>query len=182
MLCIALVLLLVPLAFSSVAAISSYERVVDPHKLDGWKNVFDLTNLSTVNAGGVWADKSVFTNTSNFPSNVTMKDGDKNFIVALSAMAANKEIVGYSYIPTDTIIVLDASTSMGTGSGTGASIDDMVSGANNAIKTLIGLNNHNRVGVIVYSGTSSVLLPLGRYEATNANGDFLTYRSYPQGI
>ncbi len=176
MLCIALVLSLVPLAFSSVAAASSYDRVVDAHKLDGWKNVFDLTNLSTVNAGGVWADKSVFTNTSNFPSNVTMKDGDKNFIVALSAMAANKEIVGYSYIPTDTIIVLDASTSMGTGSGTGTSIDDMVSGANNAIKTLIGLNNHNRVGVIVYSGTSSVLLPLGRYEATNANGDFLTYR------
>lgn len=175
-LCVALVLSLIPLAFSSVSAEPEYQRVVDAHRLDGWKSVFDLNNLSTVNAGGVWTDKSVFTNTSQFPSNVTMKDDDKNFLVSLSAMAANKEIAGYSYIPTDTIIVLDASTSMGTGSANTTSIDDMVSGANNAIKSLISLNNHNRVGVIVYSGSGSVLLPLDRYESTNANGDFLTYR------
>ena len=175
LLCAVMVLSLVPLAFSSVSAAPEYERVVDAQKLDGWQNVFDLNNLSTVNAGGVWTDKSVFTDASQFPSSVTMNDSDRDFLVSLSLMAANKEITGYSYIPTDTIIVLDASSSMGTGTAASTSIDDMVVGANNAIKSLIGLNNHNRVGVIVYSGSAEVLLPLDRYESTNAQGDFLTY-------
>lgn len=95
-----MVLSLILLAFSSVSVANNYERKVYAHTLDKWKTAFELENLLTVNAGGVWGDKSVFTNTSQFPSSVTMDDSQKNFIVSFSAISANKEIAGYSYIPT----------------------------------------------------------------------------------
>jgi len=173
---------------------SGYVSIADPSTMDVWKNYFstgnDATNqklLSTEFAGGVWTDKSVFTaadaaNSTELPSGAKSIGAD-NFLVALSAIASNKEIVGYSTIPTDTILVLDVSQSMDSAN----SIPNMVSAANSAISRLLELNKNNRVGVVLYSGnhefgnseTSSgtELLSLGRYTA-NANKQYLTYSSY----
>lgn len=182
--CIALLMTYLPAWTMTVSGEAISTSVADPQTLSQWQTWFPANSSRA--AGSIFLDKSVYTATEakndayfadirNALSFGKDNFGNENFMIALSALGSNSEVFGYSYTPTDTMLVLDASTSMGTGSAATSSIDDMVSGANEAIKRLIGLNNYNRVGVVIYNGTSSVLLPLDRYTAGNANGDFLVY-------
>lgn len=180
---IVLIMSCLPLTAFAAEDAAFYDRIADVNTMDNWKNYFDTENLTTANAGGVWTDKSVFTDASAFGSNIKMIDDSKNFLTALSAIAANKEVVGYSTVPTDTILVLDVSGSMSSNA-----VTQLVAAANNAIKSLQATNNNNRVGVVLYSGMSanstenrtypnaiSRLLPLDRYTSTAQNGNFITY-------
>lgn len=190
---LAMVLSFVPaVALVSSAAADDFivEKIVDESTMDAWKTYFGPDHLDTEFAGAVWTDKSVFADASAFSNanslrneKVTMLDED-NFLVALSAIASNKEIVGYSTVPTDTMLVLDLSGSMMPDTNVPgynnistkdiSNMEAMVDAANDAINQLVGLNNYNRVGVVVYSGNTSlgasnassaqVLLPLGRYQ------------------
>ena len=176
--------LLIPAA-AAPSGIVMGDKTADLSTMDTWRDLFPAN--STEQAGSVWTDKSVFTDASAFADlldaegnriSVTMNDADNNFLVALSALASNKSIVGYSYMPTDTMLVLDASASMGRS----YYVDDLVTAANSAINKLLALNNHNRIGVVLYSGnsntgnsagsTATVLLPLDRY--SSATGIYLT--------
>ncbi len=201
LLCVALLLGLVPASLVNAAAgdtgaIStvSSAKIADPHNLHGWKDFFGPNYLNTENSGGVWSDKSVFASMEDFKNamaqgenvkpnaaynNMTIKED--NFLVALSAIAATKEIVGYSALPTDTVFILDVSQSMDNS----RYVPTMVSAANDAIDALLNLNKHNRVGVVLYSGNSDtgdpadlsdakVLLPLDRYTAGLGNA-YLDY-------
>ncbi len=183
-LCLVLLMSYLPLSVWAASGRAVGTSVTDPKTLSQWESIFSPG--SSRYAGQIFLDKSVYTATEaktddyfkDIRSSLTFGQdnfGNENFMIALSALGSNSEIHGYSHNPTDTMLVLDASTSMGTGAASTSSIDDMVSGANEAIKRLISLNNYNRVGVVVYNGTSSVLLPLDRYTANNANGDFLVY-------
>ncbi|MBQ7305111.1 MAG: VWA domain-containing protein, partial [Clostridia bacterium] len=96
----------------------------------------------------------------------------ESFLIALSAVTANKSVSGSSSSPLDTMLVLDVSGSM-----QGNNAEAMVQATNQAIETLLKQNTNNRIGVVLYSGnhsqgssntgTASVLLPLGRYTTTN---------------
>jgi len=184
-LCLALFLSLLPvMPFLSSADVT--DRVADASTMDDWKNFFGPDVPDTENAGGVWGDKSVFTDADAFGAyGIQMDDEDRNFLVALSAIASNKFIIGYSAIPTDTVLVLDLSNSMSADS-----LAEMVEATNAAIRELQTLNRNNRVSVVVYSGTSgwnsyslensaSVLLPLDRYTGVLSGGteNFLSYSS-----
>ncbi len=172
--------------------------IADPKTLSNWEDWFD--EGSSRYAGAVYVDKSVYTADeamsdsyfANIRDSFTFgKDnfGNDNFLIALSALGSNSEVKGYSYTPTDTMIVLDASTSMGTGNINNTAIDNMVAGANDAIKRLLSLNNYNRVGVVVYNGTSTVLLPLDNYSVkvgneyltSGSNVNFLTFTGTDTG-
>ncbi len=180
--CIALLMSYLPIMLTASAAENDfYNRVVDANTMDGWRDYFDLREgyLDTSNAGGIWTDKSVFTDASVFPDSIQMINDDENFLTALSAIAANKEIVGYSTVPTDTVFILDLSNSMSEDS-----VEDLVEATNEAIRDLQQMNNNNRVGVVLYSGSSSNrtydnsvarLMPIDRYTTTNQNGDFIEY-------
>ncbi|MBQ4082368.1 MAG: hypothetical protein IJC55_03635 [Clostridia bacterium] len=183
LLCLALMIACVPLSFGAAATGNPYyDRTVDPNTMDGWKSFFDRNDLTTVNAGGVWTDKSVFTSVDGVDefehAGITMLNDDENFLTALSAIAANKEVVGYSTIPTDTVLILDVSGSM---RGSEAAL---VQSANQAIKKLLDTNKNNRVGVVLYSassdfGTSTYaqsvtrLLPIDRYTLPENNTSYL---------
>ncbi len=183
-LALVMVVMLIPIV-SAVKPEVVADRVVDPSTMNGWAEWFGNSVKHTENAGGVWADKSVFTDASQFPENTVTLDDESNFLVALSAIAANKSIVGYTNIPTDTMLVLDLSGSMV------GKIEDLVEATNSAMKALYAVNNHNRVGVVLYSGnsnlgtsntnTATVILPLDRYTARNANGNFFAYSSRTSG-
>lgn len=164
--------------FTSLAATDGtenyYRRTVDANTMDKWKDYFNPDYITTENAGGVWTDKSVFTDASPFGGKVTMQDAERNFLTALSAIAANKEVVGYSTVPTDTVLVLDVSGSMN------GFYDDLVKATNEAITELLSVNENNRVGVVLYSastttGTSTYgqsvtrLLPIARYSTGRDN-------------
>lgn len=161
-----------------LAADNNDPRVVDPSTFNSWQKLFPENN--TEQAGRVWTDKSVFTSPDGIGKlvdangndyNLTMLDKDNNFLIALSVLASNKAIVGYSYAPTDTMLILDVSASMNNS----GYVDELVAAANNALEELLELNRHNRVGIVLYSGnsvignssgsTATVLLPLDRYNA-----------------
>ncbi len=180
---VSMMLAIMPTVFANTRAVqgSPYKLESDAATLNGWKSFFGADYFDTVNAGGVWTDKSVFTDASLLGAlvgtdgnSVSVSAGENNFLVALSTIAANKSIVGYSHVPTDTILVLDVSGSMGPGSGSAYNdaVADMVTAANAAITSLQSLNKHNRVGVVLYSSnlnddSPAILLPLGKYDTEN---------------
>lgn len=180
-LCLALLMAYVPVWALTASAASGSTSIADPKTLSLWQTWFP--EGSSRAAGSIFVDKSVYTATeaktdayfADIRDSLTFGEdnfGNENFMVALSALGSNSEVYGYSYNPTDTMLVLDASTSMGTGDEASSSVDDMVRGANEAVKRLLSLNNYNRVGVVIYNGSASVLLPLDRYETS---GDILRF-------
>ncbi len=176
LLCLTMVFGSVPVTFAAETD-GGYNQIADPSTINDWKNFFG-ENKGTENAGLVWTDKSVLIN-EQVSALGSVSASENNFLVALSAMASNKEIVGYSAIPTDTVFILDLSQSMDNGQY----VPSMVGAANAAIDELLKLNKHNRISVIVYSGRSTtgtsnlehatVLLPLERYTATD--GKYIRY-------
>ncbi|MBP3300966.1 MAG: VWA domain-containing protein [Clostridia bacterium] len=189
LLCVALFAALLPLTAKAAKA-SVSTSVADPETLSSWETLFPAN--SSRYSGSVFLDKSVYT-ASDALSDEYFKDvrgklsfgkdnfGNDNFMVALSALGSNSEVLGYNSIPTDTIFMLDASTSMGTGDVDTSSLDDMVDGANDAIKRLLSLNNHNRVGVVIYNAETTVLLPLDRYTVGNNDGNLLRFERVTTG-
>ena len=91
LLTVALLLSYLPLmtAFAATPDAEYYNRVVDENTMDNWKKYFDVNTYGTANAGGVWTDKSVFKGADAFDGKISMLDGGKNFLTALSTIAAN---------------------------------------------------------------------------------------------
>lgn len=192
----------IPLGSLTVTAANS-TSIADPQTLDNWKDWFSQD--SSRYAGGVYVDKSVFTATEAeryYANDIADKIsfgtdnfGNENFLVSLSAIGSNTEVIGYSTTPTDTMLVLDLSSSMSA-----SEITALVQSTNNAIDRLLKLNRHNRVGVVLYSGntnqnyaatanTATVLLALNRYETnvtervnvgTSWNPSYVTNNIYVQ--
>jgi len=170
-------------------------RIADNTTLDGWQQYFgsDDKVFNTRYAGHVWTDKSVTTDDSAFgyakeladnSGHITISDDENNFLVSLSAMAASKAVTGEATVPTDTMIILDLSSSMYSGSTKDPStVRTMLDAVNDSISKLQALNELNRVGVTIYygdddaytnsdDGFSKVLLPLDRY--AHSSNKFLT--------
>ena len=180
-LCAAMLMMCLPRLSVPTVAVEEDTRIADPSTMDGWKDFFLPQPLNTDNAGGVWTDKSVFKDDAAFSGTGITLDGDRGFLVAMSAIASNMTVTGLSPLPMDTVMVLDLSSSMynGTARDTGT-VKTMLDAVNDSIVKLQSLNEHNRVSVVVYFGgpdrnqsdssNSKVLLPLDRYESS---GDFL---------
>lgn len=186
-LAVAILFGLIPLtALTASAASVNSNRAADPSTIDGWKQFFPITgDISTENAGGVWTDKSVFLDASAFEGLGITQDEQDSFLVALSAMAANMNVTGLSSVPTDSMLILDVSGSMNDNQGNNDVAEELVAAANESIGALLSSNKNNRVGVVLYSGPTTVggstsandsvlILPLGRY-TTGADGQYLNY-------
>ena len=175
LLCLTMLVGYLPLG--NVRAAEADNRVADPSTMDDWKDLFLSNSLNTENAGAVWTDKSVFKDSLAFKGTGITQDDDQSFLVALSAIASNMSVTGISNIPTDTMMILDMSSSMYNGFNKQPdTVQNMVDAVNSSIVKLQALNAHNRVGVVIYYGgstraqsdstCSTVLLPLDRYSGT----------------
>lgn len=183
LLCLSLLMSYLPISALAAAADDENARVADASTMDSWRDFFLPDVLSTENAGGVWTDKSVFTDAAAFAgTGVEMKDDD-GFLVSLSTIASNMTITGMASVPSDTMLVLDVSGSMNDGNNNVAK--ELVEAANESIHALLTANAYNRVGVVLYSGPRYVMgdasandavlmLPLGRYQ-TAQDGQYLQY-------
>ena len=181
-------LLMIGTLAGNVTAEELYTRTADPSTLDSWQELFGTGINDTANAGHVWTDKTVLTDadafsqvsTSQAQRRLNMADADNNFLVALSTMASSKSIMGHDTLPTDTVFVLDLSSSMYGGSNLNPNnVQKMITDVNNAMHTLLTLNNYNRVGVVLYYGAGTLksdetttahhtkLLPLDRYQPSS---------------
>ena len=212
LICLTLVVSYLPMSMWTIGAgraqaasvMLETQRQRDNSTLHQWKKYFGIqTNhpnnviLSTEFAGGVWTDKSVFTpddiSGEDELKKVEFEDKGDNFLVSLSAIASNKQIKGYSTIPTDTVLILDLSSSMRyTGENRSSAVDELVNATNRAIAKLQQLNVNNRVAVVAYAGTdnaswsarkgkTTVILPLDSYTPATA-GKFLESTRNSEGI
>ncbi len=165
-------------ADASGAMLNVNQKLADPSTMDDWVNYFGPDRLSTEFAGGVWTDKTVLASDDQF-QHVSLSDPN-NFMVALTAIASNKEVAGHTSASSDTMLVLDVSQSMDQISA----VPTMVEAANASIEKLQGMNKNNRIGVVLFSGstqegnstagTALTILPLDRYKA-NGDGKYLDY-------
>ena len=188
LLVLAMVFSFLPLAglITKANAVGSGSAILEMHAdantMDSWRDAFNPTNINTEHAGGVWTDKSVIPagSAANAFGNIAgLEVGENNFLVALSALAANSVVVGKGTTPTDTVLVLDVSGSMSA-----AELRAMVAAANDAIHTLLETEG-SRVGVVLYSTSANVLLPLDRYtpvtetqNTANTEDDAIEYIEY----
>ena len=159
-----------------VSAYDEYTKVADPSTMDSWEKFFGPNVMNTENAGTVWTDKSVFTSAGPFSRYGIGIDDPNGFLTALSVMASTKEVSGYTTTPTDTMLILDLSSSMYDRGQGYTTVQAMANAVNTTITDLLNINVNNRVGVCVYFGgpnvwdmpdiwhSSLVLLPLGRYK------------------
>ena len=175
LICLALLMSFLPVAVQADQP-QTDNRVADPATMDGWKQFFLPDPLNTENAGGVWTDKSVFIDETAFAGTGITRDRADSFLAALSAMASNMTVTGMANVPTDTVMILDLSSSMYEGYDRDPdTVQTMLTAVNESIEKLQNLNVNNRVGVVVYYGgvdrnqsdatNSMVLLPLDRYSA-----------------
>ena len=136
---------------------------------------------STRYDGRVWVDKSVSASDSvSFGTDITVQN-DSDFLVTYSALATSSMVQGGA--PVDVVFVLDLSASMcwGVGSNLVTNEDDsrikaMVDALNTNIAALAESNQENRIGVAVFNGSASVLMPLRRVKDFNPieNGQYFT--------
>lgn len=124
-------------------------RIADPATLNDWKHLFGEDVIHTGNAGAVWSDKSVLTDPSVLGFELT---DDSNFAVALSALASDMNIVGYSGVPTDAMLIIESNNT-----------DSSIEYIEKAAKKLFASNNHNRIGAVIYSKDQSYVLPIAKY-------------------
>ncbi len=165
-----IVLACIPLTAISVAAAT--QTVSDPSTIDQWKQYFHTEgNITTQNAGGVWTDKTVLTQNATIDGQQFSINGQNNFLVALSAIGSNMSITGQAAAPTDTVLVLDMSSSMS------GNVGDLATATNTALKALYEANPENRVAIVTYSAdndnATKIFLPLDTYTAT---GNYLSSR------
>lgn len=119
---------------------------------------------STQYDGRVWVDKSVSTEDEVTFGN-TKVTNDSDFLVTYSALATSTNTVGVT--PTDTVFILDFSTSMTWGYSQAhvsvaqdqSRIQAMITSVNNAIDALVKANPQNRIAIAVFNGSSTTLLP-----------------------
>lgn len=136
-------------------------------------------NASTEYAGRIWTDKSVYDEDATFQTfgggSITVEldengELDEDFLVAYSALATSESVQGQTEAPVDVVLILDISGSMSNEESTmdnGKSrIYNAIQAANDAIDSLMALNEYTRVSVVAFSNNAQVLLPLDRYTKT----------------
>lgn len=181
-------------------------HVADSTTQDGWNSILlgEDGKSSTRYAGRVWTDKSVTTNSevvftgtgdSGAAQNeftFTRSEGG-DFLVTYSALATSQQITQLPKIPVDVVFVLDFSGSMNWGTraqeAQGHTDEEgkrnsrllaMVNAMNETIDTLVKDNERNRIGIAVFNGTATTLLPLTEVSGfTNVqNGQYLEITSF----
>ncbi len=176
-LCLALIASYVPLttrAAEPVALSADSNVIVDPSTADDWEHMMGTDTDGNRYAGRVWADRSVYKDgdtvvlNSRGESSSSFKvslEEDESFQVVFSVLGStmsSTETVS-STGPMDVVLVLDISPSMTEEVSDGVSrMQTTIAAANTLIDNLLKLDDM-RLGIVTYSPSSEVLLPLATY-------------------
>ena len=91
-------------------AANDSSTVTDANTLGNWENGL---RDSTENVGRIWTDKTVEDSDITLsPSPITIKKGDADFLVGLSALSSTSNLTTTASTPLDIVLVLDTSGSM----------------------------------------------------------------------
>ena len=94
---------------------------------------------------------------------VTPEEINQKGTVTIKSIKASTDTVS---TPMDVVFVLDTSGSMKDSS----KASDMVNAVNSSVKNIMNKNSDSRIGIVAFSSSSNILLPLGKY---GANKDYL---------
>ncbi len=159
-------------------ALELQAKSADVVTADSWMQSLG-EDVSTQYAGRVWTDKSVYSEDTSFelyapegeehPIAKVELNEDEDFLVAYSALATAQAVSGQTQAPVDVVFVVDISGSMddsmqATDGSSSTRIAETVKALNSAIDSLMEMNKHTRVGVVLFSSQASEILPLGHYE------------------
>lgn len=135
-----------------------------------------LFSGDTVDNGKALSDKSVIYKDDDYDAFSDYPDN--TFGVTLSALGQEYLVEETTTIktPVDVVFVLDVSGSMKYAAGNVSRAEAMVSAVNSAISNIMAQNEHNRVGVTLFSSGAWDLLELGHY-SPDRSGNYL----YAQG-
>ena len=176
-LCLALIASYVPMtarAASPVAQSTIGNIIADPSTADDWEHMMGTDTDGNRYAGRVWADKSVYKNgdtailnsrgeaSSSFQVSLEEDEAFQIIFSVLGSTMASTETVS-STGPMDVVLVLDISPSMTEEVSDGVSrLQTTIAAANTLIDNLLKLDDM-RLGIVTYSPSSEVLLPLATY-------------------
>ncbi len=142
------------------------EGTVDEDTSAAYEQAFGENN-STEYAGRVWTDKTVYSGDGQFSlqgGEVFTVENDSDFLVAYSALSRTQTVREQTKAPVDVIFVIDLSGSMtGQMDNRKSRINNTVQALNKSIEKVMELNPNTRVGVVGFSSTSDILLPLDHY-------------------
>lgn len=141
--------------------------VADPQNFNKDELIFDGT---TENAGKIMVTKTVSDKEITVDGKTFMPTAN-NFNVFLSKAAQSYGLTTETSVPLDVVFVLDMSNSMLNGNS--SKWLNMINAANSAIKSVLSANEDNRISVVGFSTTATVLSDLSSdYSDTE---DHLTY-------
>lgn len=128
----------------------------------------------TADDGKVLVDKSVVFGDDDYGAFSAY--ADNTFGVTLSVLGQDYRLKTEDQvkIPMDVVFIIDASGSMTNRAGTITRNEAVVNAVNSAMTTIMGDNEENRAGVVLYSSGGNTLLALDHYTA-GSNGQYLTY-------
>ncbi len=168
-------LLLLILCLSS-GVLAAPQRTSDPVTYDSYLDEFDNPRTGTLDSGKIWSDKSVVAGDPETEKQLEIDGQTVNycadFLEIFSALGSVSTLNLNETAPTDTVLLLDVSPSMGTPVGDSTLIERILEAANQTIDTLLQ-NPQNRVGVVVFAKEAAELIPLDSYER-NPEGTYLT--------
>ena len=94
-----------------------------------------------------------------------MQKGEgEDFLVSYSALASTTSVLSEEASPIDLVLVLDMSPMSNSQPGKLAS---MLGAVESVVKSIMGLDEDNRVAIVAFSSQAEVLLPLGRYDSVD---------------
>ena len=176
-LCLALIASYVPLtAYAAVPVAQSTvnDIITDPNTADDWEHMMGTDTDGNRYAGRVWADRSVYQDgdtvvlnsrgETNSSFQVSLEE-DEVFQVVFSVLGSTMTTTQTisSTGPMDVVLVLDISPSMTEEVSDGVSrLQTTIAAANTLIDNLLKLDDM-RLGIVTYSPSSEVLLPLATY-------------------
>ena len=162
-------------------------RIADTDTMDSYEEFMtENGRISGRYNGRVWTDKSVFSY-DEYPDGVSIDDGkfkikfnegDKNedFLTVFSALGSSQTVHSKVVVPIDVVLIIDVSSSMGSGEEKSSRITRTLQAADNAIVQLMTTNPSARVGIVLFDDNAFVLAPLKHYDplpnkSTDTNTD-----------
>ncbi len=161
---------------------TNLEKVADNVTMDNYSNLLISTTTGTRNAGRMWSDKSVTTQTVVLDTDTDGYEGQVKgntpFISIFSALGSSQVINEYPPNPIDLVLVLDMSSSMNSGDDSQSRVSRLAKAADKMITDVLSLNKHNRVSVVLFDDNAYTLVPLDHYEIAEDSPDYVKGRGF----
>lgn len=145
----------------------SYDKIVDPDTSDSYIGKLISDKNGSKNAGRIWADKSVYTDSATLDYETDGVDAlistDSDFLHAYSVLGSSQLV--NDVVPLDVMFIMDISFSMSSTdtNDNSPAIVRTARALNNSINQLLTTNPNARFGIATYSSKAVVPLELGYY-------------------